>query len=78
MMTIPFSVDGSEKECLIQIRDLVDNRVVADVFHGRCQPGVHSAEFDPKVVFDGLDAGYYALYLIIGDEVESYPLQYMP
>lgn len=78
MMTIPFSVEGSAKDCLIQIRDLVDNRVIADIFHGRLEPGVHSAEFDPQEVFKGLDAGYYALHLLIGDEVESFPLQYMP
>ena len=78
MITIPFSVEDSTKECLIQLRDIVDNRVVADIFHGRCDPGVHAAQFDPQSVQGGLEAGYYALYVIIGDEVESYPVQYMP
>jgi len=78
MMTIPFSVEDTAKDCVIQLRDLVDNRVVADIFHGRCEPGIHTAEFDPQEVLRNVDAGYYALYLIIGDEVHTYPVQYMP
>ena len=78
MMTIPFSVEDTGKDCVIQLRDLVDNRVVADIFHGYCEPGVHTAEFDPQEVLGDVDAGYYVLYLIIGEEVHSYPVQYMP
>jgi hypothetical protein len=78
MMTIPFSVEESVKDCLIQIRDLVDQHVVADIFRGHCEPGVHAAEFDPQQVFGHLDAGYYALYVVIGDEIHTYPVQYMP
>jgi hypothetical protein len=78
MMTIPFSVEDSAKDCLIQIRDLVGEQVIADIYHGHCEPGVHNAEFDPEQVFSELDAGFYALYVMIGDEVHTYPVQYMP
>lgn len=78
IMTIPFSVEDSTKDCVIQLRDLVDQHVVADIFEGRCEPGVHKAEFDPQKVFGGLDAGYYVLYVMIGDDVHTYPVQYMP
>lgn len=77
-ITIPFSIEGSAKECLIQLRDLADRVVIAEIFHGTCQPGIHSVEFDPGKVSGGLDAGIYVLYVMIGNETESYPLQYMP
>lgn len=77
-ITIPFSVEGTEKECLIQLRDLADRIVIAEIFRGTCQPGVHKVEFSPGKVAGGLDAGIYVLYVMIGNETETYPLQYMP
>lgn len=77
-ITIPFSVEGTEKECLIQLRDLADRVVIPEIFHGTCPPGVHSVEFSPDKVPEGLDAGIYVLYVMIGNETETYPLQYMP
>jgi hypothetical protein len=77
-MTIPFAVNNIAKDCLIELRNLYDGRVVARIFHDTCQPGVHSVEFDPQKIEGGLEAGLYVLYVKIGDESESYPLQYMP
>jgi|GEM_PF-2045837 len=77
-ITIPFSVEGSAKECLIQLRDLADRVVIADIFHGNCDPGVHVVEFDPDTAAQQLDAGIYILHVMIGSEIEAYPLQYMP
>jgi hypothetical protein len=77
-MTIPFSVGPTEQECLIQLRDPYEGNVITEIFRGTCTPGIHSVEFDPARVTGGLDAGLYALYVKIGEEVESYPVQYMP
>lgn len=77
-ITIPFSVEGTEKECLIQLRDLADRVVIPEIFRGTCAPGVHSVEFSPDKAPEGLDAGIYVLYVMIGNETETYPLQYMP
>jgi hypothetical protein len=77
-MIIPFSVGPTDQECLIQLRDPYRGNVISEIFHGTCTPGIHSVEFDPNKVEGGLDAGLYALYVRIGDEAESYPLQYMP
>lgn len=77
-ITIPVSIEGSEKECLIQLRDLADRIVIAEIFHGSRPPGVHVIEFDPDRVPGGLDAGIYILHVMIGNETETYPLQYMP
>ncbi len=77
-ITIPFSVEGSEKECLIQLRDLADRVVVTEIFRGNCLPGVHRVEFDPDGIPGGLDAGIYILHVMIGSDDETYPLQYMP
>ena len=77
-MTIPFSVGPTSQDCLIQLRNPYDGNVIVEIFRGSCTPGVHSVEFDPTLVDGGLDAGLYALYVKIGEEEESYPMQYMP
>ncbi len=75
-MTIPFSVEGTAKDCLIQLRDLADRVVIAEIFNGHCDPGVHTIEFDPGAV--DLEAGIYILHVVIGGEISTYPMQYMP
>jgi hypothetical protein len=77
-MTIPFSVSETSQDCLIQLRDAYQGEIVTEIFRGICSPGVHSVEFDPTKLEGGLDAGLYALYVKIGDEEETYPVQYMP
>jgi hypothetical protein len=77
-ITIPLSIEGSARECLIQLRDLADRVVVPTIFHGDCEPGIHAVEFDTDAVPGGLEAGVYMLHVVIGGEVSTYPLQYMP
>ena len=77
-ITIPFSVSNGIKDCCIELRDLAEGRVVTEIFHAPCPPGLHSVEFDPENVEGGLDAGLYVLYVKIGEEAESYPVQYFP
>ena len=77
-MTIPISVGNIAKDCLIQLRDIYSGSVVTEIFHDRCEPGIHTVEFDPQKVDGGLEAGLYMLYVKIGDEEEAHPLQYMP
>ena len=76
-LTIPFSVEGSMSECTIELRDL-SGRKIHRIFHGFCQPGIHSVEFDSASLAEELDAGIYALYVEIGEVSQTYPLQYMP
>ena len=73
---IPFSVEGTAKDCLIQLRDLADRVVIAEIFNGRCEPGVHTVTFDPDT--EDIEAGIYILHVVIGGELSTHPLQYMP
>ena len=76
--TIPFSVEEESCLCRIELLDLSQQNVVAEIYHGECQPGTHSVEFDPSTINGGLEAGVYIIRLDIGDHSESYPFRYMP
>ncbi len=76
-LTIPFSVEGAASECTVELRDL-GGRTLHTIFHGVCQPGVHSVEFNSENLTEELDAGIYALWIAIGEFSQAYPLQYMP
>jgi hypothetical protein len=77
-ITIPFSVEDTSKDCLIELRDLSGERIITQIFQGNCQPGIHSVEFDPGKIQGGLDAGLYLLTVSMGGDSKSYPFQYMP
>lgn len=76
-LTIPFAIEGDSKHCRIELRDL-GGRTIHVIFDGVCDPGLHSVEFDSATLTEELDAGIYAIWVAIGDESQSYPLQYMP
>jgi len=76
-LTIPFAIEGDPKDCRIELRDL-SGRTIHEIYHGVCAPGLHSVEFDSATLNEELDAGIYALWVAIGEESQSYPLQYMP
>ena len=50
--------------------------VIAEIFNGRCEPGVHTVTFDPDT--EDIEAGIYILHVVIGGELSTHPLQYMP
>lgn len=75
---IPFSVEDTPQECLIQLRDLADQNVIFEIFHGKCDPGIHTVTFDPDKVPGGMEAGIYILHLCIGNDTSIYPVQFMP
>lgn len=77
-ITIPFSVENEPTDCSIDLRDLSDGYTIFEVFRGRCEPGIHSVEFDPGSVPNGLEAGLYLLHVKIGNNHYRYPVQYMP
>lgn len=76
-LTIPFSVEGSPQKCVIELRDL-SSRLIHRIFQGICQPGVHTVKFNPQTLPQPLDAGVYLLYVAIGEQQETHPVQYMP
>lgn len=76
--TIPFSVDDKAQDCLVELLDLSQQNVIAELHRGRYEPGIHSVKFDPATINDGLEAGVYIVRLTIGERSEAYPLQYMP
>ncbi len=77
-ITIPFSVEDTPKDCLIQLRDLSGDYVITEIYHAQCQPGIHTVEFDPGKIHGGLEAGIYLLTVTMDGDLKSYPLQYMP
>ena len=77
-MTIPFFIEETARECAIDLRDLSLEQVIAEIFRGRCEPGLHSVEFDPGSIDGGLPAGLYIITLTIDGATEAYPVQYMP
>lgn len=77
-ITIPFSVEGESRECTIDLRDLSDTMVIAEIYRGIREPGAHSIEFDTEKLDGTLDAGIYILHVTIGGETSTYPVQYMP
>ncbi|MCE2503054.1 MAG: hypothetical protein J4G05_03195 [Chlorobi bacterium] len=76
--SIPFSVEEQPRLCLIELLDLSQQNVLAEIYRGECQPGTHSIEFDPSTVDGGLEAGVYIIRLHVGEHSESYPFRYMP
>lgn len=76
--TIPFSVEEEAQECVIEVLDLSQQHVIAELYRDRCEPGTHAVEFDPAAIDGGLEAGVYIIRLTIGSDAEAYPLQYMP
>ncbi|MGE3802085.1 MAG: hypothetical protein AB7H80_13780 [Candidatus Kapaibacterium sp.] len=76
--TIPFSVEEKPQLCLIELFDLSQQYIIAEIYRQECQPGAHSVEFDPSIVEDGLEAGVYILRITIGNQSEAYPFRYMP
>lgn len=76
--TIPFSVEEEAQECVVELLDLSQQNVIAEIYREQCQPGLHSVQFDPADYNGGLEAGVYILRLTIGEQSQAYPLQYMP
>lgn len=77
-LTIPISIEDKPRELLVELRSLLDGRLIAPIFHDHCQPGIHNIEFNPKTINGGLDAGIYGLRVAIDGEAKTYPIQYMP
>ena len=77
-MIIPLHIDQHPKECRIELRGLYDGRLVAEVFHGILEPGVHNIPFDPQRLPTMLEAGIYTLRVTIDGETEFHPFQYWP
>lgn len=77
-ITIPFSVEGESRECRIELRDLSDTGIIAQIYDGVCEPGSHSVDFDTEALHGALDAGIYILHVTIGGKTATYPIQYMP
>jgi hypothetical protein len=77
-ITIPISVEGSTKECRIQLRDMTYHEVVAEIFHGTCEPGLQQIEFDTENLHGKVDAGIYIMQVTVGEDTITYPVQYMP
>jgi hypothetical protein len=76
-LIIPLDIEDKPKDCLIELRDIVEGGVITEIFRGRCQPGLHEIPFDPSAV-TGLEAGLYALHITIDGYTETFPIQYMP
>lgn len=76
--TIPFSVDDKPQECLVQLLDLSQQNVIAELHRKVYEPGIHSVDLDPSAINDGLEAGVYIVRVTIGESTEAYPFQYMP
>ena len=76
--TIPFAVEDEAQDCLIELLDLSQQDVLAELYRARCEPGTHAVDFDPTAIGDGLEAGVYIIRLTIGEQADAYPLQYMP
>lgn len=76
--TIPFSVDDKAQECVVELLDLSQQDVIAELHRGLHEPGIHTVEFDPSALDGGLEAGVYIVRMTIGERSEAYPLQYMP
>ena len=76
--TIPFSVEEKPQLCVIELLDLSQQNQIAEIYRKECQPGTHTAEFDPGAVNNGIEAGVYILRVTIGKDSESYPFRYMP
>lgn len=77
-ISIPFSIEDQEQECIIELRDLSQREILAEIHRGTYGPGVHTVEFDPESMNLGIDAGVYLLTLTVGGERRVYPFQYMP
>lgn len=77
-LTIPISIEDRPRELIVELRSLVDGRLIAPIFHDHCPPGIHNIEFDPKTIAGGLEAGIYGLRVAIDGEAMVYPIQYMP
>jgi hypothetical protein len=77
-LTIPISIEDKPRELIVELRSLIDGRLIAPIFHDSCPPGIHNIEFDPKIVPGGLEAGIYGLRVAIDGEAKVYPIQYMP
>jgi hypothetical protein len=77
-LTIPISIEDKPSELVVELRSLVDGRLIAPIYHDNCQPGIHTIEFDPRSVPGGLEAGIYGLRVAIDGEAKVYPIQYMP
>lgn len=76
--TIPFSVEEKTQECIVELLDLGQQEVIAEIFRKECAPGTHAVEIDPTQINGGLEAGVYIIRLTIGGDSEAYPFQYMP
>ena len=76
--TIPFAVEEGEQECVIELLDLSQKEVIAEIHRSTHPPGSYSVLFDPTRVHGGLEAGLYILRVAIGEQAELFPLQYMP
>jgi hypothetical protein len=77
-LTIPISIEDKPRELIVELRSLIDGRLIAPIHHGNCSPGIHTIEFDPNDVPGGLEAGIYGLRVAIDGEARVYPIQYMP
>jgi len=77
-ITIPLSVEGETSPCLVELRDLSDSTVIAEIYRGVCEPGSHNIDFDTDALDGSLDAGVYILHVSIGGTTSTYPVQYMP
>ena len=77
-LIIPISIEDKPSELVVELRSLVDGRLIAPVYHNHCAPGIHNIEFDPKTIAGGLEAGIYGLRVSIDGEEKVYPIQYMP
>ena len=76
--TIPFAVEEGEQMCVIELLDLSQKEVIAEIHRSTHPPGSYSVLFDPTRVDGGLEAGLYILRVAIGESAEIFPLQYMP
>ena len=76
--TIPFSIEDEGQECVIELLDLSQQHVIAEIYRNHCEPGTHAVDFDPSTIEGGLEAGLYIIRLTLGPHAAAYPLQYMP
>lgn len=76
--TIPFTIEEQAQDCVVELLDLSQQNVIAELFRDRCAPGAHAVEFDPSTINGGLEAGLYIVRIAIGEHSEAYPLRYMP
>jgi hypothetical protein len=77
-ITIPISIEERPSDLLVELRSLSDGRLIAPIYHDRCEPGVHTIQFDPASIPGGLEAGLYGILVAIDGESKIYPIQYMP